>query len=153
MARARIPLRDRFMSKFEIDASTGCWNWIGAKRRFGYGQIRDESSKWKPVHRLAYEFFKGPAGEMCVCHRCDNPACVNPEHLFLGTLRDNNRDCAIKGRRPTALDVEQTQAVRVRLSSYRRGMVKEIAAELGVDYNVIARIHRGENLAGVTHAN
>ncbi len=84
---------------------TGCWEWTRAKTHDGYGHMTYRlgiSSKAGSVlaHRLAYEITKGPipAG-MYVCHHCDNPPCVRPDHLFLGTQRDNVYDSIAKRRR------------------------------------------------------
>lgn len=83
---------------------TGCWEWLGAYRQ-GYGAI-----KWKGTmhiaHRVSYTVFVGaiPAG-MFVCHSCDNPSCINPEHLWIGTAQDNTRDCINKGRAPAVIGV------------------------------------------------
>jgi hypothetical protein len=79
-----------------IDTSGDCWIWTGAKDRYGYGYIHKNSglvSGWKNIHRLIYQVMISdiPSG-LFVCHRCDNPPCCNPEHLFLGTIQDNNRD-------------------------------------------------------------
>ncbi len=88
-----------FWSK--VDKTLGpahCWPWIGAKNKRGYGVT---SINWKQVtaHRLAFFYNSGQSIDgLCVCHRCDNPPCCNPEHLFLGTNADNTRDRDEKGR-------------------------------------------------------
>jgi hypothetical protein len=80
----------------------GCWVWQGARTPKGYGNFGggDKTGRWcLYVHRLSWEVHTGkiPDG-LCVLHRCDNPPCVNPEHLFLGTKEENNHDCWVKGR-------------------------------------------------------
>lgn len=82
----------------EID-ERGCHNFTGARRR-GYGTVKTGVGSTN-AHRLAWFLFKGdiPAGTF-ICHRCDNPACINVEHLFIGSPADNNADCRAKGRRP-----------------------------------------------------
>lgn len=86
----------RFQNSYSLGSS--CWIWKGRKRKTGYGRF---FTKGREVlaHRVAYliAFGRDP-GAMHVCHRCDNPSCVRPDHLFLGTTQDNSRDRLIKGR-------------------------------------------------------
>jgi hypothetical protein len=85
----------------------GCWVWTGSVVGYGYGQIKVNGRQLK-THRYVYEQLVGdiPDG-MFVCHKCDNPPCCNPDHLFLGTPRDNTQDMVQKGRR---VDVNSTKS-------------------------------------------
>ena len=86
----------RFWSK--VDKSKECWEWQGLKDRKGYGQFRfKESSRY--AHRVSWMITNGPIPPgMLICHHCDNPSCVNPLHLFVGTPLDNTQDMLAKGR-------------------------------------------------------
>lgn len=89
--------KKRFWDK--VDTAGSCWEWAGCIDKDGYGKF---SVGYKSIvaHRFAYSLVSGliPEG-MCVCHHCDNPGCVKPSHLFLGTDADNHKDSVAKGRR------------------------------------------------------
>jgi hypothetical protein len=101
--QSRKPARDRFWKRIDKDGpllphvETPCWIWTGARTRRGYGLL-GERSALVYAHRLSYEIHHGEVGSLFVCHRCDNPSCVNPAHLFLGTALDNVHDMLAKGR-------------------------------------------------------
>src|SRR6185369_17008438 len=85
----------------KVDKSGGpdsCWEWRGARREFGYGMVRINGIL-RRVHRVSWEIRFGViTGDFAVCHKCDNPPCVNPDHLFLGDAKDNVNDCISKQR-------------------------------------------------------
>jgi hypothetical protein len=96
-------LKERFESKYIPEPNSGCWIWIGQTNDAGYGLIKDFSSKnvrgLERAHRVSWRLHrKEEIGNMVLCHKCDNPSCVNPNHLFLGTPLDNVRDMYNKKR-------------------------------------------------------
>lgn len=98
-------LEARFWIRVNKNAPNGCWLWIGSKNPHGYGTLSIKKVHTL-AHRKSWEMAHGPIPKgsgyhgVCVLHRCDTPACVNPSHLFLGSVKDNHDDMASKGRRP-----------------------------------------------------
>lgn len=94
MLRAPIPFEDKYIP----DPNSGCWLWNGLTNTDGYGRVKIKG-KTELAHRHAWFLKNGPIPPgLCALHKCDVPACVNPEHIFLGTNKDNNQDCVKKGR-------------------------------------------------------
>lgn len=104
MPGKKAPLRERFDAK--VLKGDGCWEWQATKNNKGYGMIGITTAIGKRLaHRVSYELHIGPIPDgLCVLHRCDNPACVRPGHLFLGTKRDNVADMDTKGRRVVGIN-------------------------------------------------
>lgn len=146
IARHVIPLSERLWRR--VEKSAGCWVWRGSVNDNGYGSIRvaGRRSKLARVHAVSYELTYGPIADgMSVLHRCDNPPCVRPDHLFLGTRGDNFADCLSKGRydwdghdRPIGTDHPNAklteQAVLQARTRYYAGQATStaLARELGV---------------------
>ena len=93
------PIKDRFLAM--VKKTKGCWIWTGFKNPKGYGNIQKGRRGGRPLmaHRVAWEIYFGEIPEgMQVLHKCDNPSCVRPGHLFIGTAQDNTDDMINKGR-------------------------------------------------------
>lgn len=98
--RTGPPQRDeieRFEKYVVPEPNSGCWLWEGGTNDGGYGAFRYRGRNF-PAHRFSYLIHKGPLKDLFVCHHCDTPECVNPDHLFLGTTQDNVDDKIRKGR-------------------------------------------------------
>lgn len=93
------PLVERFWEKVDVRGPNDCWLWLASVKQGGYGKIVDDNGKFQLAHRVSYELTVGgiPPG-LVVCHQCDNPRCVSPSHLFIGTQGDNLKDMRTKGR-------------------------------------------------------
>ena len=122
-----------FEAKYEVDERTACWKWTASRARGGYGQfftsVKD-GREWHRAHRFSYIAYRGNIPEgMVVMHICDNPRCVNPDHLQLGTQADNMRDRDEKGRGIWHRSVQMTMDVEGIKSSHKSD--RELAAEWG----------------------
>jgi hypothetical protein len=105
-----VSVLERFEEKIAYCPMSGCWLWTASVDMYGYGRIRVDG-KSRKASRVSWELHRGPIpGDLHVCHHCDTPSCVNPDHLFLGTRSDNQRDCEIKGRRTHARGEQSNKA-------------------------------------------
>jgi hypothetical protein len=133
-----------------VSVSPECWEWTGATDRWGYGKfhLKAPSRRMILAHRASWiiHFGEIPPG-MCVLHRCDNPRCVNPEHLFLGSVADNNRDMVSKGRQAkgcTLSNLTDSDVLAIR-SRYANGETQaSLAAEFGVASSRISQMCTGK---------
>lgn len=140
-------LKERFEKKFDKEDGNGCWEWNAHKGRWGYGTF-SVNRKSKLAHRVSYELYVGeiPDG-LLVLHRCDNPACVNPKHLFIGSNADNVHDCEQKGRavhltgeKHGSAKLTEEQVMAIRNKRKDRALEPTLAKEYGVTQEHISRI-------------
>lgn len=137
----------------DVDPVSGCWIWRGGKTQDGYGKLTINRRTTR-ASRLSFETAAGvtlPRGVL-VCHSCDNPPCVNPAHLFTGTVADNNRDAVIKGRHRHGLHTGACHAARripaEKFAALRRLLgdglsAREIGRRLGISKSTVRRIATG----------
>lgn len=96
-------IKNKLLARVYISKETGCWEWLGARTHGGYGMLvlrNIPNARTRYVHRLSYIVHIGLFNEtLDVCHKCDNPPCINPHHLWLGTHAQNMKDSSQKGRR------------------------------------------------------
>lgn len=150
--------RARFLSKVELRGPVvrgelgRCWSWkAGSYGSTGYGAFCIGHQKNTQAHRAAWRIFVGEfPGDAQILHKCDNRNCVNPEHLFAGSIGDNMRDKVAKGRQPRGSEIrqsklteEQVRAIRSRYAAKELSQEK-LAREYGVTQAAVWRILRGE---------
>lgn len=127
-----LSIYDRWSAKTQ--RGDGCWLWLGAKLKSGYGVIAD-GGKQTTAHRVAWELASGmriPPGKYA-CHKCDNPSCVRPDHLFVGTPSDNMQDCVRKGRDNPAAKAHWGDSNPARRNPAIRQGIKNSQAKLTED--------------------
>lgn len=135
----------------KVDLSDDCWLWTGGKGKFGHG-LFTMGSKGHTIgaHRFSYEQAYGPIPDgLAVCHRCDNPPCVNPNHLFLGTRADNSADCVAKDRQAKGQSIWQAKLTEDDIRTIRAapggwGKIKPLAERYGVNPRTITSIRHGK---------
>lgn len=140
------------------DGMSACWEWNGLLTDKGYGRVRDGNGV-VVAHRLAFKTWIGPLGpDELACHRCDNPPCVNPDHLFAGSQGDNLADMIAKGRSRTGernwnVKLTDTQVAEIRAAYLGiRGQQRELAEAYGVTRPYISKIVRGSRRRRPTNA-
>lgn len=143
-------LIDRFNAKYQKDES-GCWIWTASCAGKGYGQIKLPGTRRQIyAHRLSYLIHKGELPDAKhICHTCDNPKCVNPDHLFVGTSQDNHDDMKAKGRHTygekSATVKSTTKEVLQMKAMIKAGVPQtKIAALFGLHQTTISKINRAE---------
>jgi hypothetical protein len=145
------PIADRFWPKVDKRGPNECWPWTGAARRKdeGYGAFwRD--GRHQPASRIAYEITNGPIEpHLVICHRCDNPPCCNPAHLFVGERPDNDADRVAKGRqcKGESVGTAKLTAEQVRVIRALRGVKtrKAIAPMFGITTAYVGELWRRES--------
>ena len=147
------PIRERFEAKYIPEPMSGCWIWTDNLNYYGYGQIkvgslRDHSRTNWTAHRLAWVLYRGPIPPtLLVCHHCDNRACVNPYHLFIGTVKDNMVDHVLKERPHGSkkLTIAQVKAILTSVESNNK-----IAKQYGLSKGYVWRIKKRKKWASIT---
>lgn len=137
-----------FEQKYLPEPNTGCWLWTAGWDRYGYGMLAGNVK----AHRRSYELHVGeiPAG-LCVCHKCDTPACVNPDHLFLGSNRDNVADMRAKGRAIQGEAVHKAKLTEANVREILASLLPchELASLYGVSDTAISYIKLGKTWRSV----
>lgn len=141
-----LPTEARFKESY-TENENGCWVWSKSKDGRGYGMFQAEKINWK-AHRYSYAFYIGPIPDgHFVCHKCDNPSCVNPDHLFIATHKLNMKDMVSKGRhsfgsKQVNSKLNELDVARIIILCEKGYTHIEIAKKYGVHQSTISRIIR-----------
>lgn len=144
-------LMDRFNALWMAEPMTGCWFWTGATSELGYGRFNNNNC-CRNASRTAWELYRGPIPDgMFVCHHCDNRACVNPLHLFLGNQKDNMSDAARKNRviRGSKHPLSKLSDTDIVLIKEDHRPLRVIASEFGIHFTIVKGIKKGKRWAHV----
>ena len=158
--------KERFEDKYIPEPNSGCWLWNTTVNNAGYGIVKN-NNKVMVAHRASYELYCEPIPDgMIICHKCDNRSCVNPDHLFVGSYKDNTHDMISKGRRYTGdrsvimrgnTNSQGSKNASAKLTEkqviaiYRdTRTAKEIAADYSINANGVYRIKNGTRWKHIT---
>lgn len=138
----------RFWNKVSKSSDeNGCWVWTGFLNKWGYGTFPNEEYS-NLAHRYIYQKTNGAISkDLLVCHKCDNPACVRIDHLFVGTPKENSNDCIIKGRSSKKLSVAQVLSIK-----HDTRLHKDIALDYNIAQSMVSRIKSGKERVNVEGA-
>lgn len=122
----------------KVTRGDGCWVWTGGREKNGYGRTGRKKGKTRGAHRVSWELAHGPiASGLYVLHRCDNPPCVRPSHLFLGTQAENRLDCVKKGRQPRGARQAMAKLTEIAVAEIRQKFASgESKTALAATYGV-----------------
>lgn len=152
-------IKHRFFAKVSKDKRRKCWLWTASTAGKGYGQFRIPGTRRNVyAHRMSYELHKGPIPKgMMVCHSCDNPLCVNPDHLFLGDAWINLKDMASKGRhlygeRNSQAKLTARRVHAIHRAAERGDSQRKIAERFGIGQMTVCRILKGDRWRHILEA-
>jgi len=155
-----IPIQQRFAEKVVLIPFSDCHFWTGSTKKFGHGALSSGNNTWVFAHRFSYEMKNGPVPEgKFVLHHCDNPACVNPEHLYVGDKKDNAKDRENRNRGNHAsgvshgrskLSASQVRDIRDEFDTGKYSF-RQLGKIYGVDGKSIADIVDYRNWSNVLH--
>jgi hypothetical protein len=143
-----MSITERFLSHVSPEPNSGCWLWTAAHWKNGYGRFAKTTDQSVPAHRMAYQLFCAeiPKGQ-CVCHKCDNKSCVNPDHLFIGSHQENANDKVLKNRQAKGskiriLALTKNEAAEIMKS---KDSIRKLADKYTVSYGVVWGIKNGKS--------
>lgn len=144
------PIIDRLLDLSMPEPNSGCWLWLAQINGRGYGKLTLPNHRSGTAHRVSYEAFKGPIAKgLLVCHKCDVPLCINPDHLFLGTHQQNMRDRDNKDRanKPKGSKHPMAKLSDGDILAIRNDtrMGKDIAADYGISKSMVSLIKNRRN--------
>jgi hypothetical protein len=149
MSPPRISIENRLQT-YKVQ-SNGCWNFLGNKDKDGYGVFSHGRGKQLRAHRASFEFYnKTSADGLLVCHSCDNPSCINPDHLFLGNPKDNTQDMIKKGRKANCqgsnhplAKLNELDVISIKEQRSLGKKLIDIANQFGITFQTVSEICKG----------